>query len=145
MVTFIANNPGVAATVGATLVSIIVGLVAAYWKIVAGRLDKLEQTDAKLVGEIGALTTRVERYEEHVGAGDKILEKLMTRVERHMTEEEDQVWNGITELSNKLTTIHQDNLLAHSAIVERLAKVEAKMPNGELTRLVGMVQSLLDK
>lgn len=144
-ITFITNNPGFAAWLIAGLFTIIGGLILAYWTMIASRLSKLEETDAKLGDRVAGVEQTLKGYEEHVGAGDKLFKTLMDRVERHMTEEEDQVWSGINKLSDKLIQIHEDNLSAHALITERLTRVEAKMPNGELGKLASVVDQIAKK
>jgi hypothetical protein len=140
--TFIANNPGITAAFIGLLITGLITLVASYWAMIASRLKSLEATDSKLEERVHEVETTLGKYEEHVGAGDKMFAQLMARVERHMTEEEDQVWGGMRELGNKLSMIHEDNLKAHTAIVERLAKVETKLPNGELQEVLEIVRGL---
>ena len=143
--TFIAANPGITAAFVGVLLSGLVMLIASYWTIIARRLDKLEHTDASIDNRVKEVEATLVRYEEHVGAGDAMFKQLMARVERHMTEEEDQVWGGMKELGNKMGIIHEDNLKAHAAIVERIARMESKLPNGELAKLMGLVQTLVDR
>lgn len=145
LMAFVTEHPGVALAVIGGLFSLIVSLIAAYWKMIANRLDKLEETDAQLSGRVKDVEETLVEYKEHIGAGDAMFKQLMDRVERHMTEEEDQVWSGITDLSNKLSAIHEDNLKAHTVIVERLAKVEAKMPNGQLNEVLDLVRKLAER
>jgi hypothetical protein len=74
------------------------------------------------------------------------VEKLEVRIERHMDEEENQVWTGIRELSDKLAEMHAENIEAHGQIRteygQRLATIEARMPNGEITEMLGILRGL---
>jgi hypothetical protein len=141
---FIANHPGVVAAFIGALITLLGVLMGGYAAFIGSRLKDLENADDRLDSRVGSVETTLSRYEEHVGAGDRIMRELADRVEKHMTEEEDKVWTGIIKLGDRLTDMHTDNMAAHQTIVERLAKVETKIPNGELTRLIDMVQGLID-
>lgn len=128
--TFIAANPGITAAFVGLLITAIVGLVGSYWAMIASRLKTLEATDNRLEQRVHEVETTLARYEEHVGAGDKMTAQFVT---------------SLNNLSAKLDKIHTDNQAAHSTTAERLAKVETRMPNGELLKLVGMVQTLISR
>jgi hypothetical protein len=142
LVNFVRDYPGAAAWMLAGLLGLIVTLVGGYYWIVSSELKKLSDRDEDMGKRLVDVEKTLEKYEEHVGAGDKMFAALMARVERHMTEEEDQVWGGMRELGVRLGQIHEDNLKAHATIVERLAKVETKIPNGEMAELLGLVRSM---
>lgn len=127
METFISSHPGVVAAFIGLLLSAVGTLVLGYWAWVGKRLEKLETTDAHLEERVGTVEEELVKYAEHVGAGDKIFGRLQT---------------SIGELSGKLSSIHEDNLKAHTTIVERLARVETKMPNGELAEVLRIVKGL---
>jgi RNA binding exosome subunit len=82
------------------------------------------------------------QYRQLIGKVDRI----EARMERHMTEEESKVWGGIRDLGDKLTEIQVENVKAHAQIVteygQRLAKIEAKMPNGEISEMLGILRKL---
>ena len=144
-VTFISNNPGFAAWLIGGLFAIIGALVASYWIMISSRLTALETVDHEIEERVSNVEVAIGKYEEHIGAGDRMFKQLMDRVERHMTEEEDQVWTGMSKLSDKLGEIHEDNLKAHASIVERLVKVESRLPNGELGKIQALVKEIAAK
>jgi hypothetical protein len=67
----------------------------------------------------------------------------------HMRREEAEVWpqtvNSLHALDEKVTEFHVEMLRQFSVHGERLAKVEARMPNGELAALKGLVEQLLER
>lgn len=127
LMTFVSEHPGMALTFMGALISGLAALVGGYWKMIAGRLDKLEATDAALGDRVHEVEERLAQYQEHIGAGDNMLTKLE---------------NSIEGLAKDLKLYHGDNLTAHTLIVERLAKVEAKMPNGQLDEILRIVKNL---
>jgi hypothetical protein len=82
------------------------------------------------------------QYRQLIGKVDRI----ESRMERHMDDEENQVWTGIRDLTGKLSEIQLENVQAHAQIVteygQRLAKIEAKMPNGEISEMLGILRKL---
>jgi hypothetical protein len=145
VIAFIRENPGVVAWLVGGLFTLILTVVGAYWGLIASRLSKLEEADLSLANRVGEVEVTLGRYEEHVGAGDQLLKKLAERIERHMNEEEDKVWNGIGNLTNQLSQMQKENLEAHAFLTERLVRVETKMPNGQLDKMVQMLQVLTDR
>jgi hypothetical protein len=145
VINFITTNPGITAAFIGLLLTLIGVLMGGYAAFIGSRLRELEEADEKLIYRVSMVEVCLGKYEEHVGAGDKILRELAARVERHMTEEEDKVWTGITKLNDRLIEIHTDNMEAHRMIGERLARVENRMPNGELSRITTMLESLISQ
>ena len=159
--TFIAANPGLAAWLIGGLFSIIGLLVGVYYKLLYVRLGQLEEADKQLTGRVAEVEERVGRYEDHVGAGERALNALAARIEKHMYEEENMVWTGVKSLTEKLSEIQVENVEAHATIVkeygermsantERLAKIEGEMlhikralPNGELQEMLGLLKQLV--
>jgi hypothetical protein len=89
------------------------------------------------------------QYRQLIGKVDRI----ESRMERHMDDEENQVWTGIRDLTDKLNEIQVENVEAHSQIQqnfgdqlahnsERLARIEGKMPNGEIIEMLGILRKL---
>lgn len=130
VISFISSHPGVVAAIVGVLVTLIGALIGGYWGFIGQELRKLKDADIQLRDRVGDVELTLRGYEEHVGAGDKMLSELR---------------GGFTHLDTRLAQMHTDNITAHSAIVERLAKVETRMPNGELTTLVNMVQALINR
>jgi len=152
-VSFVAANPGFAAVLIGGLFSLLGLLVGVYYKLIYQRLGDLERADAGLVTRVGMVERQLEVYQEHVGAGDKALVALSQRIERHMQEEEQTVWAGLRDLSDKLTEIQIENTNAHAEIVtkhgNRLATIEAQLgavqrdlPNGDLREVLTLLKKL---
>lgn len=67
----------------------------------------------------------------------------------HMRREETEVWpttiEAVRALDAKTTRHHEEMLRQFSRHGERLAKVEARMPNGEIDAIKRMVEQLLTR
>ena len=144
-ITFIKDNPGFIAWLVGGLFTVIFATIGAYWGLIASRLNKLEATDANLAARVGEVEVTLGRYEEHVGTGDLLLRQIGERIDHHMTAEEDKVWSGIDNLANQLSEMQKENLQAHAYLTERLTRVETKMPNGQLDKMLQMLQVLTDR
>jgi hypothetical protein len=60
----------------------------------------------------------------------------------HMRREEDEVWPAITK---QLSDYHEETLGALSAHSERIARLEARMPNGQITEMMSMLRELVSR
>ena len=145
IIEFVRDHAGLVTAFVGTLLTFIGLMLATHWSIVSNKLKALEDADGALTARVGTVEVTLAEYKEHIGAGDKMFKQLMDRVETHMTEEEDQVWGGMRDLGKQISSMHEDNLKAHAAIVERLVRVETKLPNGELARLTAMIERLVGK
>lgn len=147
LTTFIANNPGMVAWMLGGLISSIVGLIIGYYYVVNKKLDNLEASHKVLDADIRRIDKDLESYKEHVGAGDKELKAMNDRVKEHMDREEREVWVGMKDLKDMLVAMQLENTTAHAAITTnqavmetRVVALEKKMPNGQLDRLVELLE-----
>jgi chromosome segregation ATPase len=121
-----------------------------------GRIeDRLDDAEKDLV-----------EYREHVGAGEDELRRMNARVEKHMTEEETQVWGAMREIQKSLADMKVENVEAHGNIIAgrtqlvaevaalgaRITTMEPKVsdlhrerPNGELRMILSSLQQVLDR
>lgn len=146
---FIAANPGFAKWIISGLIACLAATLAVIWEVVYRRLGNVERAEKVLTGRVLAVEGELKRYEEHVGAGDRALNLLQSRIEHHMTEEENTVWTGIRTLTDKLSEMQVENVEAHAGLKERLAKVEEKatqiklgQPNGEIHEILALLKKL---
>lgn len=113
--TFIAGNPGFIAVLLAGMSSLIVMLVGAYWALIATRLKSLEAADAAMAKEL----------------------------HDYIQQQDSEVANAIRGVTSKLTEFQLENVAAHASITERIVRVEAKMPNGQITKIMKGLERLL--
>lgn len=129
LTTFIASNPGFAAWVLGGLVTTIGILLAAHYGYIAKRINSLEASDNQLKDEINDIQVQLAEYKDHVGAGDLRLIEIRTSIDDHVTKEENIFWK-------KIEAISEAQRISNEALLQRMASVEAKMPNGEIKELV---------
>lgn len=152
-VSFIAANPGFVAWLIGGLVSTLAILILGAYKLIYQRIGDLEKVDASISTRVAHVEVRLAAIEPNVGAGQEALNALRARIERHMTEEEDQVWSGIRSLSDKLSEIALENVAAHGRIEsehgQRLATIETQMeavkrglPNGDIKEMLAILKRL---
>lgn len=152
-VTFIAANPGFVAWFIGGLLSIMAVLLVGAYKLVYSQVGELKVVDLALEARVGVVEKKLAAIEPNVGAGEKALQVLSVRIDKHMTEEEQMVWTGIRALGDKLNEIQVENVEAHAQIVtehgQRLAKIEtrmetiqSKMPNGQIAEMLEMLRKL---
>jgi hypothetical protein len=63
----------------------------------------------------------------------------------HVRKEEHDVWPSVKALDAKLTGFHTEVLALHALHGERLAAVEARMPNGQIKTIQRSLDALADK
>lgn len=153
-INFIRENPGFTAWLISGLLISITGLVGVYYHLIYDRLGALEKVDAALTMRVTEVEMQLERYEEHIGAGDRALGSLTEKIEKHMEQEEAQVWRVVREVNEKLSQIQVENAEAHAEIVtshgQRLATIEAQLsavkrglPNGDIQEILLLLKKLM--
>ena len=68
-----------------------------------------------------------------------------TSLVSHMTREETQVWPAVKKLDEKITRNHLELIKLHALHGERLSRVEARMPNGEIKAIRDGLIAISDK
>lgn len=67
----------------------------------------------------------------------------------HMKKEENDIWpqttEAVSQLEEKITGFHEEMLEKVGDLGQRVARVEARMPNGELGEIKAMLQQLVRK
>jgi len=143
-VNFLAANPGFAAWLIGGLFAVIAAMIAAYWGYMRSKIEHLETTDQDLVRRVETTEKTLEAYKEHVGAGDKVLQEMSARVSKHMDEEEEKVWGHMRVVSTKISDMQVENVEAHASLTERLVRVESKIPNGQLDKMLCLIKELVE-
>jgi len=115
---------------GAT--AIIAWLVRKNEKLQDLALQSLREDVASLAGEVDKVKECLGKYEGHVGAGDERLHGIEKSLTTHVEREEQIFWKKVEAISDA-------QRVSNEAILQRIAAMEAKMPNGELKELVKAV------
>jgi len=117
---FIASNPGLIAWLLGVLFTALAGMSGTYYKIIYKRL-----------GVLGVRVSEVERT-------------LLAMPGREAVA---QLGNGIDDLKEQMRAMQLENIEAHGKIVsdhgQRLARIESRMPNGELTEMLRLLRSMV--
>jgi hypothetical protein len=74
---------------------------------------------------------------------DRHKETMMFRV--HVRREETEVWPGVKALDAKITGYHEETLRQFGEQGQRIARVESRMPNGELREIKDLLKSALGR
>jgi hemerythrin superfamily protein len=132
------------------IVSLAVGLLGACFSalasIIAYFVKKGEDTQDKhiielkgdhsaLRSDVNTIKTTLAKYETHIGAGDERLAEIRKDIADHVTKEEQIFWK-------KVDAISEAQRLFAEAVLQRIASMEAKMPNGEIQEMVKALSRL---
>lgn len=131
------------ATLWFAIVSMVLGFVGACFSALASVIayfvkkneEHQDREIQRLRDEVGQIGDSVARYETHVGAGDEDLKAIKTDLRDHVTREEQIFWK-------KVDTITEAHQVLATAMLSRMAAIEARMPNGEIQELVTSVAEL---
>lgn len=125
------------------IVSLAVGIVGAGFSLMASiiayfvkrgedvqdkNIDSLHREYAKLREDVDEIKQTLASYESHIGAGDARLGEIKTEIADHVRKEENIFWKKVEAMS-------EAQRIFSEAVLQRMAAVEAKMPNGELREL----------
>ncbi len=120
ILTFLEHNPTLAAWLIGGLIAIVGSLIAAVWALLNHRLNKLEEAQEKVQDDMATMQTT---------AG--ITAEALSEVKK-----------AVDGVRDRLEDLFTDNLAAHAGLGERITKVEARMPNGELTEALKILRRL---
>lgn len=112
--------------------AIIAWLVRKNEKLQDITLDGLKANVAAISMEVEKLDDQLAKYEGHVGVGDERLHGIEKSLNTHVEREEQIFWKKVEAISDA-------QRISNEAILQRIASMEAKMPNGELKELVRAV------
>ena len=76
-------------------------------------------------------------------ARDRHKETMMFRV--HVRREEAEVWPGVKALDEKITRYHEETLRQFGEQGQRIARVESRMPNGELREIKDLLRQAIGR
>jgi chromosome segregation ATPase len=126
------------------VISLAIGIIGAGFSALASVIayfvkrgeDTQDKNIESLHGEHRALRNDVEEikttlasYETHIGAGDQRLAEIRSSISDHVEKEEKIFWK-------KVEAIGEAHRLFAEAVLQRIASMEAKMPNGEIQEMV---------
>jgi hypothetical protein len=104
---------------------------------VRGQVKKVDEHNSAQDSRLGVIEMSVR---EHVAAGIGEIRAITGSVERtertllsHIEKEEGQTWVKLDGIKDGIAALALSNEQAHAALVERVAKTESKLPNGDLT------------
>lgn len=92
-------------------------------------LVELKASDASMRSDIDQINQTLAKYETHIGAGDARLSEIREDIAQHVQKEEQIFWK-------KVDAISESQRIFAEAVLQRIASMEAKMPNGEIADMV---------
>lgn len=92
-------------------------------------INGLRTDHAALHADVDGIKQVLAKYETHIGAGDAKLAEIQKDIADHVTKEEQIFWK-------KVETISEAQRIFAEAVLQRIASMEAKMPNGEIQEMV---------
>lgn len=66
-----------------------------------------------------------------------------SRLEKHTGEETEGMWEKVDEIKDLVRQSQILNTEGHAQIGERIARIESRLPNGELAEIKAMVSALM--
>lgn len=113
------------------------------------QIKKVDDHNSAQDSRLGAIEISVR---EHVAAGLGEIKAITGAVERtekalmsHVEKEEGQTWAKLDGIKDGIAELALANSNAHAALGERISKTEAKLPNGELTRVLEALSAALSR
>lgn len=98
-------------------------------------IGELRQGQISIEQTVSRVQQTLARYETHIGAGDKKLSEIRQDISDHVTKEEQIFWK-------KVDSITEAQRIFSEAVLQRIASMEARLPNGELKQLALAVVEL---
>jgi len=120
---------GFAGACFSALASIIAYFVKKGEEIQDKNIVALHVDQTALRGDVDAIKQTLAKYESHVGVGDARLKEIREDIQAHVTKEEQIFWKKVDAMSDS-------HKLFAEAVLQRIASMEAKMPNGEIQEMV---------
>lgn len=91
-------------------------------------IQSLHNEHLTLRAEVADIKQTLAAYESHIGAGDARLQEIRTDIADHVKKEEQIFWKKVDAMS-------EAQRIFAEAVLQRVAAMEAKMPNGELKEM----------
>lgn len=119
------------------IVSLGLGAIGAGFSILASLIayfvkrgeDAQDRSIGTLTVDVDQIKQTLASYETHIGVGDQRLMEIKKEISEHVTKEEQIFWK-------KIETISEAQRIFAEAVLQRIASMEAKMPNGEIQDMV---------
>lgn len=92
-------------------------------------IDALHGEHAVLRTDVNTIKQTLASYETHIGAGDAKLGEIKEEIADHVKKEEQIFWKKVEAISDAQRIFAE-------AVLQRIASMEAKMPNGEIQEIV---------
>lgn len=89
----------------------------------------LHDENSMLRSDVDSIKQTLAKYESHVGIGDTRLAEIRQDIADHVTKEEQIFWKKVDAMSDS-------HKLFAEAVLQRIASMEAKMPNGEIQEMI---------
>jgi chromosome segregation ATPase len=92
-------------------------------------ISELKEDHAALRSDVSSIKATLAKYETHIGAWDARLVEIREEIADHVKKEEQIFWK-------KVEAISEAQRIFAEAVLQRIASMEAKMPNGEIQEIV---------
>jgi hypothetical protein len=92
-------------------------------------ITALHAEHSALRNDVNTIKQTLAKYETHVGVGDAKLVEIRQDISDHVIKEEQIFWK-------KVDAIAEAHQVFAEAVLQRIAAMEAKMPNGEIQEMV---------
>lgn len=101
-------------------------------------IDVLHKEHVTLRGDVDNINQTLARYEAHIGAGHQDLTAIKTDLKDHVIKEEQIFWK-------KMEAISEAHKVFAEAVLQRMASMEARLPNGELQKMAIDMAKLVER
>jgi hypothetical protein len=117
--------------------SLALGFIGACFSVLASIIayfvkrgeDSQDKHIAILQTDVDSIKQTLASYETHIGAGDQRLSEIRGDISDHVMKEEQIFWK-------KVDSISEAHKIFAEAVLQRVASMEAKMPNGEIQDMI---------
>jgi chromosome segregation ATPase len=92
-------------------------------------IESLRANYSTIQGDVDQIKQTLASYETHIGAGDARLAEIKNDIAEHVQKEEQIFWK-------KVDSISESQRIFAEAVLQRIASMEAKMPNGEIQEII---------
>ncbi len=120
---------GVVGAVFSTMAAIIAYFVKRGEAVQDKSIEMLHHEHSSLRSDVNQIKQTLASYETHIGAGDAKLGEIKEEIADHVRKEEQIFWKKVEAISDAQRIFAE-------AVLQRIASMEAKMPNGEIQEIV---------
>jgi septal ring factor EnvC (AmiA/AmiB activator) len=140
---FVRDHPGIVSAAFGLLLSVLGILFILFWGLLKSKLEQLRDKQESQGKELEGLEVKVEHLSTEVRAVADAANSAAAREERWfgaMSQKIDEMVNRLHLLGEENIRAHGEIIAARSGLLERVAALEAKMPNGE--KIVALLAEL---